>query len=86
VSEKRRLEQQNPALSASFQKRYELWLAVHALLMHDDQENAKDEIGDELTATELRRQERCRLASISAMVAAQEVRTGVNTEDVEEAA
>jgi hypothetical protein len=28
VAERRRLEQQNPALSVSFQKRYELWLAV----------------------------------------------------------
>jgi hypothetical protein len=86
AAEQRQLEQQNPALAASFKKRYELWLAVHALLMHDDQENADNDIGDEATAKELSRQERCRLASIAAMVAVQEVRTGVYTEDVEDAA
>jgi hypothetical protein len=86
TAEKRRVEQQNAALSASYQKRYELWLAVHALLVYDDEQNAKDDIGDEEAAKELSRQERCRLASIAAMVAAQEVRTGVNTEDAEEAA
>jgi len=77
VAERRRLEQQSPALAASFKKRYELWLAVHALLVHDDEQNAPEEV-DEMTARELSRQERCRLASISAMVAAQEVRSGVS--------
>jgi hypothetical protein len=84
AAERRRLEQQNAALSGSFQKRDELWLAVHALLAHDDEENAKDE-ADEETVKELSRQERCRIGSIAAMVAAQEVRSGVNTEDTEEA-
>jgi hypothetical protein len=86
TAERQRLEQQNPALSGSFKKRYELWLAVHALLVYDDEQLAKDEVGDELATKELSRQERCRLASIASMVAAQEVRTGVNTEDAEEAA
>jgi hypothetical protein len=85
ATERRQLEQQNAALAVSFQKRYELWLAVHALLMHDDQENADNDIDDEITK-DLLRQERCRLASIAAMVAAQEVKTGVYTEDAEEAA
>jgi hypothetical protein len=55
-------------------------------LVHDDEQNAKLDAGEDEAAKELSRQERCRLASIAAMVAAQEVRTGVNTEDAEEAA
>jgi hypothetical protein len=86
VSDRQQFEQQNAALALSFKKRYELWLAVHALLVHDDEENAKDDIGDELAKKELSRQERCRLASIAAMVAAHEVKSGVNTEDAEDAA
>jgi hypothetical protein len=86
VAERTRLEQQNPALAASFVKRYELWLAVHALLVHDDAEKGEMPDGNEMLEKELGRQERCRLATISAMVAAQEVKTGVNTEDIEEAA
>jgi hypothetical protein len=85
VAELRQIEQSNPILAVSFRKRYELWLAVHALLVHDDEEGA-DDSGDEMTAKEQSRQERCRLAAISAMVAAQEVRSGVNTEDAEDAA
>ena len=70
ASERKRLEQQNPLLATSLVKRYELWLAVHALLVHDDEENAKDASGDEMAEKEYSRQERCRLASIAAMVAA----------------
>ena len=85
AAERHRLEQQNPAFVSSFIKRYELWLAVHALLMHDDEEKAGN-AGEEELSRELSRQERCRLASIAAMVAAQEVKSGINTEDTEEAA
>jgi hypothetical protein len=73
-------------LAQSFQKRYELWITVHALLVHNDELNDRDDIASEEVAAELQRQERCRLASVAAMVAAQEVKTGVNTEDAEEAA
>jgi hypothetical protein len=86
VVERTRLEQQTPALAASFTKRYELWLAVHALLVHDENENGSEETGDEMMEKEHSRQERCRLATIAAMVAAQEVKTGINTEDAEDAA
>jgi hypothetical protein len=85
ASERRRLEQQNPVLAASFVKRYELWLAVHALLVNDDEEKGIVS-DDELAEKEFARQERSRLASIAAMVAAQEVKSGVNTEDAEDAA
>lgn len=86
VTERGRLEQQSPALAGSFVKRYELWLAVHALLVHDDEEKGEDEVAEEGVTKELSRAERCRLATIAAMVAAQEVKTGVNTEDAEDAA
>jgi hypothetical protein len=86
VSERQRFEHQNPGLAQSFQKRYELWITVHALLVHNDELNDRDDIASEEVAAELQRQERCRLASVAAMVAAQEVKTGVNTEDAEEAA
>jgi hypothetical protein len=86
VAERSRLEQQNPGLAASFVKRYELWLAVHALLVHNDAGKGETDDVNEALEKELGRQERCRLATISAMVAAQEVKTGVNTEDVDEAA
>jgi hypothetical protein len=86
ASELRQIENQSPALVKSFVKRYELWLAVHALLVHDDERQASDDVTEESIAKDLARQERCRLASISAMVAAQEVKSGVNTEDAEDAA
>lgn len=87
ASEKRRLELQKPELAASFTKRYELWVAVHALLIRDDADASKSEIDeDDAAVKEIARQERCRLASIAAMVAAQEVKSGVNTEDADEAA
>lgn len=86
ASEKKKLEQQNPALAQSFQRRYELWLAVHALLKHEDDEAAEDVFGEDEATQEMSRQERCRLASIAAMVAAQEVKSGVALEEDEDAA
>jgi hypothetical protein len=86
VTERRRLEQQNPALAASFVKRYELWLAVHALLVQDDEAKGIVTGAEEAAEKEYSRQERCRLASVAAMVAAQEIKSGVNTEDAEDAA
>ena len=86
VAERRRLEQQSPPLTLSFKKRYELWLAVHALIVEDDRDTAGDNLVDDDLNGELGRLERCRVASIAAMVAAQEVKSGANTEDAEEAA
>lgn len=84
ATEMKRFEQKDPALAKSFKARYQLWLAVHSLLLHQDKEKW-DGLDDE-TAAELERQERCRLASMAAMVAAQEVNTGVLTEEAEVAA
>jgi hypothetical protein len=83
-TEFRRFEQQKPALAQSFQARYELWLAVHSLLMYQE-ETVSSIPADEATLIESKRQERCRLATIAAMVASQEIKTGVATEDIEAA-
>lgn len=84
-TELKRFEQSEPALAASFKERYKLWIAVHALLMEQSKKDEDTENLSEDAVKELNRQERCRLASIAAMVAAQEVRTGVKTEEVEAA-
>lgn len=84
AGESQRIEQQSPALLGSFVRRYEMWLAVHALLAHEDEETVSDL--DEEVVAELARQERCRLASIAAMMASQEVRSGSFLEEAEEAA
>lgn len=84
LAEMKRLEAQNPLLAASFQRRYELWLIVHSLLVHEDEANADDNQEEE-AGKEQARMERCRIATIAAMVAAQEVRSGTNTEDADDA-
>lgn len=83
VQEFKKFELKDPALAVSFQQRYSLWLAVHALLMHQDEEQYDGPEIEEVDAAELHRQERCRLASVAVMVANQEVRTGVLAEEVE---
>lgn len=83
ATERRRLEQQNPALIKSFQKRYELWLAVHALLVYQEHDGIES---DDDAIKEVERQERCRLATIASMVADQEVKSGVLIEEAETAA
>ncbi len=86
ATEVRRFEQQNEALAASFRARYEMWLAVHSLLMYQETQT-EDATGlPEDAAEEMGRQERARLAVIAAMVAAQEVRSGVAEIDDEDAA
>ena len=62
------------------------WLAVHSLLMY--QETESEDVPDlsERAADEVRRQERTRLAAIAAMVASQEVMTGIASEDEDDEA
>jgi len=86
ATEVRRFEQQNEALAASFRARYEMWLAVHSLLMY--QETQTEDAADlpEDAAEEMGRQERARLAIIAAMVASQEVKNGISIADDEDAA
>lgn len=74
ATEVRRFERQDETLVASFRARYEMWLVVHSLLMH--QEIERENIPDlsDAVAGEMERQERARLAVIAAMVASQEVK------------
>ncbi len=81
ATERRRFEMQNEALANSFTARYEMWIAVHSLLMY--QELEQSDLGDvsEEAMEEMTRQERCRHAVIAAMVASQEVKTGSAAEE-----
>lgn len=81
--ELKRLEQRSPDDAALFRSRYETWLAVHALIMQDESEELHVEGASEEAQEEMLRQERCRLATVSAIMASQEVATGLNTEDDE---
>ena len=85
ATEVRRLAQQKENLANSFRSRYETWLAVHSLLMYQETQ------GDTMDATlfdpeEMRRQERSRLAVIAAMVASQEVKSGISFPPEDDAA
>lgn len=80
-TEHRRLEKQNEATANSFRTRYEMWLAVHALLMYQERvQNAVEGVPED-TLEEIARQERCRHAAIAAMFASQEVKSGSTVED-----
>ncbi|MEA2633444.1 MAG: hypothetical protein QOH92_211 [Chloroflexota bacterium] len=76
-----KLEKQDTVLAGSFRKRYEIWLAVHALLQFQDEKIAEAEVspGEQLEAfpedqLEARdNQERCRLAIMSALFAENEI-------------
>lgn len=74
-----RFEQQDAALAKSFIERYKTWLAVHALLKLQDDRNAAaagvkpDETDEELAEIRDRR-EFARVATLSALFAARDVR------------
>lgn len=70
---------QDSQRAASFERRYKVWLAVHSLLMHEQEEQGNASDDDEHL-----RQERCRVAVVAAMVASQEVRSGDTGTDSEE--
>jgi len=84
TTEVRRFEQQNAALATSFRSRYEMWLAVHSLLMYQETLRKETAEVDEATAEEMRRQERVRLAVIAVMVASQDVKSGNSNVDEDE--
>jgi hypothetical protein len=69
-------------LAGSFEQRYKTWLAVHSLLYYQDQRDAEagktgepaGQSSTDLEAIEAReREERCRIATMVALVAAREV-------------
>jgi len=72
-------EQKSPQTGASFVERYKIWLAVHSLLAYQDKQ-ARDAAEDhpeidEEVETKLDREERCRIATMSAMIAGREMKT-----------
>ena len=73
-----RYEQRNAALAVSFTKRYEIWLATHSLLYHQDQIESsigQAETGENDTeaTAERERQERCRIGTLAALFASREI-------------
>jgi hypothetical protein len=72
-------ERRDPALARSFSERYKIWLAVHSLLLYQDQ--MPGAAGDPQPRTEedpeiaevREREERCRTATLAAVFAAREV-------------
>jgi hypothetical protein len=82
----RAFEKSDPNQARSFKKRYETWLAVHSLLFYQDQQQGKNAAPIEAgapTATEdpdveenRERQERIRIATLSSLFAAREVKLG----------
>ena len=81
ATEVRRFEQQNAAMASSFRSRYEMWLAVHSLLMYQEMEAGDAPEMPEDASEEMGRQERSRLAVIAAMMASQEVKSGISADD-----
>lgn len=71
------LERRDVALADSFTKRYEIWIAVHSLMLHKIEEEQPTETAsydDDTETTEaLERAERCRAAALAALFAAREV-------------
>lgn len=80
ASQRAAFERRDISLSASFTKRYEIWLAVHSLLLYQEQQDRAASSGQRQAVeldpevTEAReREERCRVATLSALFAAREV-------------
>ena len=71
------LELKDPVLAQSFTTRYQIWLAVHSLLIwqQEQETDAPPAPGQDTDAQEAREHvERCRVAALSAMFAMREVR------------
>lgn len=88
-----RLEARDPSLGRSFTRRYEIWLAVHSLLLYQDQQEEKaagasgpeiDGNSDEAEREALEQKERCRIATISAIFAHREVQLSPAPVEVED--
>lgn len=70
-----KIEGRNTVQADSFQKRYEIWLAVHALLEFNDHKATDGDTidGDDELVEKRNRMERKRLAVVASLVAAQEI-------------
>ena len=77
------IEQRDPTIATSFTKRYEIWLVVHALILHQDQKTVEAALtsagrptqGEESIEIyeEYERRERCRMGTLSVLFAEREV-------------
>jgi hypothetical protein len=78
-------------LAESFTERYKIWLAVHSLLLYQDQQDAIAEenhpriIDEDEIALTRERQERCRIATVAAMVATREIQEQTEVSEPEPA-
>lgn len=68
-------ERRDSVMAASFTKKYEVWLAAHSLLLEHDknEKHTRIESDDSVQYEQFERNERCRLATISAIFAEREV-------------
>lgn len=86
----KKLEGQDPSLAASFDARYRIWLAVHSLILEKEKnerdeglaDGVAEEPKDDQWAEEAERTERCRVATIAAMFAAQEVTRPMTDDEI----
>jgi hypothetical protein len=70
------LERKDPSLARSFTSRYEIWLAVHSLILEEDQRRLEADARDSRESEDddaAERRERCRMAIMSAMFASREI-------------
>jgi hypothetical protein len=87
ATQRANFERRDVATAASFTKRYEIWLAVHSLLLYQEQRDklstlpqSEQDIDPETEETR-EREERCRVATLSAMFAAREVQSPMPGDD-----
>jgi hypothetical protein len=77
IQQRKKIENRDTALSASFENRYRIWIAAHALILEKDRESTEmkelftDTPDEYLDKSE--RLERCRFAAIAALYAARDV-------------
>ncbi len=72
----KRLEKRDTTMAASFKRRYEIWLAVHALILDGDKTAHQGDVQVAIEESQLdviERAERCRMAIVAAMVAVREI-------------
>lgn len=86
ASQRAVFEGRDVALAASFSKRYEIWLAVHSLLLYQEQRDKEAQAGTQLEpdpdiAERREREERCRVATLSTLFAAREAQHPLPTDD-----
>jgi len=71
-----RFLQREVTLAESFRAKYEIWVAVHSLLLHEEKQSKKETSSEESSdqAKEVaEQQERCRLAQLASMFAVREI-------------